>query len=116
MSIDIDEFERKSEDELAGPTNAERVVGFLADNDDRAFEPGSIARETGVDSNSIGAVLSRLEDRGLVRHKATYWAVTDDAERLRNAVSFHETTRALNERLGAEDPEAWQEHAPDDQP
>jgi len=111
MSIDIDEFETKSEDELTGSTNAERVLRFLVENDDRAFEPGTIARETGVDRNSIGAVLSRLEGRGLVRHKATYWAITDDSDRLRNAAAFDGTTRSLNERLGAEDPDEWQRHA-----
>lgn len=112
MSIDIDEFEAKSEEELEGSTNPERVLRFLAENDDRAFEPSTIAREADVDPNSIGAVLKRLEDRGLVRHKASYWAITDDRERLREAASFSATTRALNERLGSEDPSEWQEHSP----
>jgi len=34
-----------------------------------------------------------LKDRDLVEHKATYWAITDDAE-------------------GTEDKEAWREYAP----
>jgi DNA-binding IclR family transcriptional regulator len=113
MSIDIDEFETKSEEELAGATNAERVLRFLAANDDRAFEPGTIAQEAGVARNSVGSVLARLEERELVRHKASYWAITDDRERLRSAAALESTTAALNDRLGEEDPEEWGEHAAD---
>lgn len=115
MSIDIDEFENKDGDELEEPTNAERVIRFLAQNDDKAFQPATIAHEAGVERNSISAVLNRLEDRGLVRHKASYWAVTDDRDRLSQARTFSSTTRSLNEKLGEEDPDEWQEHAADQQ-
>lgn len=114
VSIDIDEFEDKSETELADRTNAERVLRFLAENDDRAFKPAEIAERTGVSKNSIGSVLGRLEDRALVRHKGPYWAITDDEERLESFSSYFQTTSALNERLGEEDPDEWTAHAPDE--
>lgn len=114
MSIDIDEFEEKSEAELADMTNGERVLRFLAHNDDRAFKPAEIAEQTGVNKNSIGNVLGRLEDRALVRHKGPYWAITDDEQRLASFSDYFQTTSALNERLGEEDPEEWAAHAPDE--
>ncbi|MFC7080756.1 MarR family transcriptional regulator [Halorussus caseinilyticus] len=114
MSIDIDTFEEKSESELADMTNGERVLRFLAHNDNRAFKPAEIAEQTGVNKNSIGNVLGRLEDRELVRHKGPYWAITDDEERLASFSTYFQTTSALNERLGEEDPDEWAAHAPDE--
>ncbi|WP_132057675.1 MarR family transcriptional regulator [Halorussus amylolyticus] len=114
MSIDIGTFEEKTERELADMTNAERVLRFLAHNDDRAFKPAEIASQTDVNRNSIGNVLSRLEDRNLVRHKGPYWAITDEETRLASFSAYFRTTSALNERLGEEDPEEWAAHAPDE--
>jgi DNA-binding IclR family transcriptional regulator len=81
MPIGIDEFEEKSDGKINidGGTNADRVLRFLAENDDRAFTQSEIHDETGVKRGSVGAVLSRLEDAELVRHKGTYWAVTSEA-------------------------------------
>jgi hypothetical protein len=53
-----------------------------------------------------------LKDRGLVEHKATYWAVTDDAERLEGYSGYERATALFNDQLGAEDRESWREHAP----
>ena len=114
VSIDIDEFEEKSEADLAEMTNGERVLRFLAHNDDRAFKPTEIAEQTDVNENSIGNVLRRLEDRALVRHKGPYWAITDDERRLASFSTYFQTTSTLNERLGEENPEEWAAHAPDE--
>ena len=114
MSIGIDEFEEKTEAELASMTNGERVLRFLAHNDNRAFKPTEIAEQTGVNRNSIGNVLGRLEDRALVRHKGPYWAITDDEQRLASFSDYVQTTSALNDRLGGEDPEEWAANAPDE--
>ena len=80
MAITIDEFESQPE-ELLGldeGTQAYKVLEFLAENPEKAFTPKEIAGETGIKKGSIGAVLSRLEDRSLVRHKGKYWAVAED--------------------------------------
>ncbi|MFB6140182.1 MAG: MarR family transcriptional regulator [Halosimplex sp.] len=81
MPISIREFESTPEPDLrppsAGVENAARVRAFLADRPDRAFTPVEIRRETGVPRGSVGVVLSRLEDRGAVRHRGEYWAVDE---------------------------------------
>ena len=81
MPIDIDEFEEKSDGAIRidEGTNADRVLRFLAENDETAFTQSEIHDETEVKRGSVGAVLSRLEEADLVRHKGKYWAVTTDA-------------------------------------
>lgn len=114
MAIDIDEFEKKSGAELADTADAERVLRFLARNDDRAFEAAEITERASVDRNALGNVLCRLEGRGLVRHEGPYWAITGDDQRLASLGAYSRTTSALNERLGEEDPDEWAAHAPDE--
>lgn len=104
MPISIDEFERHDPDE--GPTNAERVVRFLAGNADQAYRAAEIADATGVNENSVHPVLKRLRDRGLVRHRAPYWAIGDE-DRVREAFAFHSAASHLDERLGTESREEW---------
>lgn len=108
MPIDIDRFRSAPEDELraGGPTNAERVLSFLAANADRAFTPSEIREAVDIPSGSIGVVLSRLEGRGLVDHRGEYWAVADpdDAAKTLQASA---TARAASDRFGSEDPDEW---------
>jgi hypothetical protein len=73
MPISADAF-----DELESKTNAERVVEFLAENDDKAFKASEIAEATGVDENSVHPVLKRLRERGLARHKPPHWTMGDE--------------------------------------
>lgn len=114
MSIDRETFENTSEDELEDLSVPDRILGFLVTHEDRAFKAREIASRTGVDEGAVSTALSRLKDRGLVEHKATYWAVTDDNDRL-NAYSGYERATALfNEQLGAEDAESWREHTPNE--
>jgi hypothetical protein len=114
MPIEIDEFDERSPEELGdGPTQPELVVRFLAANAEQAFRPVEIARETGVGRNSINAVLARLEERGLVRHKGNYWAITDDIETLQSRTEYEVVTRSLNDTHGSEDPTEWVTEMPD---
>lgn len=113
MSIDIETFEKTSEEELREMSNPERVLRFLVDNDDRAFKAAEIAGPTGVDRNSISTVLGRLAERDLVRHKGEYWAI-GDKDRLRSFGRYRRATERLNERYGEERREEWHEHAPDE--
>lgn len=112
MPISIDEFEG---DRTPNPdlSTAERIVAFLAENDDRAFTRGEIASALDADPNTVGTNLSRLKKRELVRHRGRYWAVTDDRERLSDAYNVHALTEHLNELDGGIDAEAWAETAPD---
>ncbi|MDY6774566.1 MAG: MarR family transcriptional regulator [Halobacteria archaeon] len=111
MSIDIERFENETEDGLRESTNAEKVIRFLAENNGKAWKQSVIAERADVNPNSVGSVLSRLQDKGLVRHKGEYWAITDDKDRLESASQTHNITEALNERYGTEDKEEWLKHA-----
>ncbi|SDR39741.1 MarR family transcriptional regulator [Natronobacterium texcoconense] len=111
MPIDIETFERESEFD-SERTNAERILSFLLTNDDKAFRRQEIADATDIDPNAVSAVLSRLKERNLVRHKPPYWAV-GDRERIRRAVDFSLSLETLNERLGTEDMDEWRDAAAD---
>ncbi|OYR80897.1 MarR family transcriptional regulator, partial [Halorubrum sp. E3] len=52
MSIDRDTFEDASEEELAGLSAPERVLGFLAAHDDRAFEAREVADRIDLDAGA----------------------------------------------------------------
>ncbi|QSG02862.1 Transcriptional regulator, contains HTH domain [Natranaeroarchaeum sulfidigenes] len=112
MSIDRDTFENTSENELADLSVPDQVLGFLVANQDRAFKAREIASHLSVDEGAVSTALSRLKDRSLIEHKATYWAVTDDAERLDRYSGYERTTALFNDQLGAEEKESWREHAP----
>ncbi|QSX00435.1 Rrf2 family transcriptional regulator [Haloterrigena alkaliphila] len=111
MPIDIDTFERETEFE-AERTQAERIVSFLVSNDEKAFRRQEIADSTGIDPNAVSAVLSRLKERNLVRHKPPYWAA-GDPQRIRSAVDLRRSLEALDNQLGAEDMDAWREAGAD---
>jgi Mn-dependent DtxR family transcriptional regulator len=112
MSIDRDTFENTNEDELVDLSIPDQVLGFLAANEDRAFKAREIASQIGVDEGAVSTALSRLKNRDLVEHKTTYWAVTDDEERLDGYSGYEQATALFNEQLGTEDEESWREHAP----
>lgn len=73
MPIDVERFERVSSFQ-DGETNAEQVLSFLVENDERAYRRGEIADATGIDPDVVSAVLHRLSEAGRVRHKRPYWA------------------------------------------
>lgn len=80
MPINIDRLDEEPEDvlDLQEGTQPYRVLQFLAENRDKAFTQTEIHAETEIKRGSVGAVLSRLEDRGLVRHRGRYWAIAED--------------------------------------
>ena len=116
MPIDIETFESSPEDQLqkSGETNADRVMRFLATHPDQAFTQSEIRDATDVKAGSISVVLSRLKDRGLVRHKGNYWAIGEDDD-VAAYISMLESTQAANDRFGKEDMDEWLEHAVDDE-
>jgi len=114
MSIDRDTFENTDEEELEALSVPDRVLGFLAANEDRAFKAREIASQVSLDEGAVSTALSRLKDRELVEHKATYWAITDDADRLDGYSGYERATALFNQQLGTEDADSWREHAPND--
>lgn len=114
MPIGIDRFEDEPADvlELQEGTNPHRILRFLAENSDRAFTQTEIHEETDVKRGSVGTVLSRLEERGLVRHRGRYWAIGEDDRLAAFAGALHGTA-AARDRFGDEDWGEWQETAVD---
>jgi CRP-like cAMP-binding protein len=80
MPIKIDRFDDEPVAvlDLQEGTNPYRILHFLAIHDEQAFTQTEIAEATDITRGSVGAALSRLEDRGLVRHRGRYWAIGDD--------------------------------------
>jgi predicted transcriptional regulator of viral defense system len=80
MPINIDRFDETPTEalDIQEGTQPYRILQFLAENDNQAFTQTEIHEATEIKRGSVGAVLSRLEDRGLVRHKGRYWAIGDD--------------------------------------
>lgn len=112
ISIDRDTFENTSEDELKELSVPDQVLGFLAAHGDRAFKASEIASQIGIDEGAVSTALSRLKDRSLVEHKATYWAVTDDTDRLDGYSGYERATALFNEQVGEEEKQSWREHSP----
>lgn len=108
MPIDIRRFEEDPVEELraGGQTNAEEILLFLASSPDQAYTPKEIHEATSIARGSVGVVLSRLEDRGLVRHRGEYWAI-DDVEDLNKTLSAMAAARAATDQLGPENPDEW---------
>ena len=101
-TIDIDEFENADADEFEERNDTERIVQFLDENDDRAWKAATIAERLGLETDAVSAILSRLKERGLVRHKRPYWAITDDRERLRSTYQLHRHQETADDQYGEE--------------
>ena len=80
MPINIDRFDEESTEvlDIQEDTQPYRILQFLAEHDDKAFTQTEVHEATEIKRGSVGAVLSRLEDRGLVRHRGRYWAIGED--------------------------------------
>jgi len=105
-TIDIEEFENADSDEFEERTDTERIVLYLDAHDDRAWKAATIAKRLGMETDAVSAILSRLKERGLVRHKRPYWAITDDDKRLQAAYQLHQHHENATEQYGGEDLEA----------
>ncbi|ODR79596.1 transcriptional regulator [Haladaptatus sp. W1] len=60
-------------------TNGRYILEFLADDPELGYRAGELAEELDIPRGSVGTTLSRLETRGLVRHKGEYWAINPEA-------------------------------------
>jgi DNA-binding IclR family transcriptional regulator len=80
MPISIDQFDEAPPElfDLQAGTQPYRLLRFLAEHDEQAFTQTELHEATGIKRGSVGAALSRLEDRGLVRHRGRYWAIAED--------------------------------------
>mgnify|MGYP000258734855 CR=1 FL=1 len=114
MPIEREEFETAPDERLSvgTGTNADEVLSFLSKNPDKAYTLDEIHEATGVKKGSLGTVLSRLKEHGLVKHRGKYWTIEDD-ERLASTAAAELAESAVLEE-DEFDKEEWLEHAPDD--
>jgi len=115
MPIDIEEFE---DGEEAERTTAELIIEFLLENRDAAFTRSEIATAIDRNPNTVGSNLSRLKERGLVRHRKHHWALTRDLSRVAEAIRFSDLLSTLTLEHGPliaseEEAEAWADAQPD---
>ena len=90
--------------DLSEGSNARTILSFLAEHPEQGFTPSEIHDAIDVPYGSIGPTLSRLEKRGLVQHKAPYWALGHE-DHLATYARMHSTIEAIEERFGSEDPD-----------
>ncbi|QKY15611.1 helix-turn-helix domain-containing protein [Halorubrum sp. CBA1229] len=102
-AIDIETFENADDDAFAAQNDTERIVVFLDEHDDRAWKAATIAERLELETDTVSAILSRLKERGLVRHKRPYWAITTDTDRLRAAYQLHQRHAAADDQYGDEE-------------
>ena len=114
MPIEREEFEKAPDERLSvgTGTNADYVLSFLSDNPDKAYTIDEIHEATDVKKGSLGAVLSRLRERGLVKHRGKYWTIEED-DRLAGAAAAE---LAESEVLEEDDfdKKEWLEYASED--
>lgn len=111
MPIQFDTYEaEKGQMDLSEGSNAHTILTFLVEHPEHGFTPAEIHDATEIAYGSVGPTLKRLEERGLVRHKAPYWAIGHD-DHLATYAGMQSTITAIEERFGAEDPDDWLENA-----
>ena len=95
MPISSDRFEDEPGAvlDIAEGTQPHTVLQFLSAHEDKAFTQTEIHERTDIPRSSVGVVLSRLEDRGLVQHQGRYWAIGDD-DRLAGVAAQYGATAA----------------------
>ena len=114
MPVDFESYEPSRDEtvQLDAESNAFRIVRFLSEHPEAGFTPKEITERTGVVRGSVGTTLSRLEKRGLVRHKKPYWAIAPD-EDITVVESTATTEQLADEQFGEERWDEWKVGAED---
>lgn len=105
MPIDIDRFE--DAEELHDPSTSERIIQFLVAHDDQAYTRQEIADAIGATPETVGTNLTRLKERGLVRHREPYWTFTDDRDQAITTLRARYDDAFLTDLLGIDDLDEW---------
>ena len=113
MPIQFDEYPESDEfgDWLRPDSNSYLILSFLAEHPEQGFTPTEIHGNVDIPMGSIGLTLQRLEERGLVRHKGSYWAIARD-DRLAGLTSTLSTLQSMDDLDDWEDVD-WDTEAAD---
>lgn len=114
MPINKRRFEQIGQTGAAPETNAERIVDFLTQHDEQAFTISEIHDRTNVTKGSVGPTLSRLNERGVVNHRANYWAISDSYVASQEAVGHTSEAAAAYDDGTEFDVAAWAAEAEDE--
>jgi Mn-dependent DtxR family transcriptional regulator len=115
MPVAFDEYEPDERGEIRPGTNAHAIMRFLLDHPATGFTPKEIHEAADVARGSVSTTLSRLEERGLVRHKGEYWAAeTDDeiASRVGSILGMTTVSEQFSDDWYANNPD-WADELPD---
>lgn len=105
MPIEIDRLDDQPMEALSlqEGSQPERILRFLADNDDQAFRLTEISEATRIERPSASAALTRLQEKALVRHRGRYWAIGKDERLASYAAQVHaSSTTADDDYYGEE--------------
>ena len=112
MPVDFREYDPDERLRLTEGSNAHQILAFLAAHPETGFTPKEIAEATDIPRGSVGTTLTRLGERGLVRHKEPYWALGAD-DRLAAYEGMLHGLKAASDRFGDEDWGDWEATAVD---
>lgn len=107
MPLDIDQFEDGAP--LRTPPTSERLIRFLLAHDEQAFTRQELADAIDAAPETVGTNLTRLKDRGLLRHREPYWAITDDHEHARAVLQRRFDDEMITELRRLADWDDWPE-------
>lgn len=111
MPVRFDEYEATTdatEWAVDPDSNAYTILTFLAQHPETGFAPKEIHEATELPRGSVGTTLRRLEERGLVRHKEPYWAVS------KRGIDAYETILISVQTVEATTTYDWGNQDPDD--
>ena len=113
MPITKDRFDRINDEGVILDGEADRVLDFLIQNEDKAYTRSEIAEETSVTRENVGPTLDRLKERGSVEHKSDYWRVSDHELAARAGTALTAETARRHDGGNEFDVEKWARHAVD---
>ena len=99
---------------LSPDTTRGKIYRFLLENSDRSFGQREIAESVGVSGRSVGSILPRLKQQGLVEQEDNSWSISDTEHAVVSAGLL--SARSADEHDGGfsdEEVDEWMEHAVD---
>ena len=114
MPITKDSFDRISDEGADLDSEADRILDFLIQNEDKAYTKSEIVAETNVTQENVEPALDRLRERGSVERKSDYWRVSDHRLAVRCATALTAETARQHDDGKEFDVEKWAEYAVDE--
>lgn len=107
MPIPKERFQTIADENIRPGTNAERIMTFLLENEAYAFRMTEIAEGADIPQGSVGPTLRRMEEDGLVEHRANYWRVSDSYLASKTGLSMANAVAADHDDGKEFDKDAW---------